>query len=185
MAQFPSRRTSTDVPVAARRRLLRLLALPLLAGACGRETAPQAAVGIGSPFPAFELPDLQRRPRRLADFLGRPLLLNFWATWCPPCREEMAGLRVLHRGLAATGGAVVAVSVDDDINLVREFVLRGGVEFPVLFDAGRAFASSALKLQSYPTSFVLHRDGRVGEVVVGARAWEVPAELQRVLAAAG
>ncbi|MFC5302965.1 TlpA family protein disulfide reductase [Azospira restricta] len=184
MARSPSRNPSIESPGAGRRRLLQLLTLPLCAAACGREALPRAAVGVGDPFPSFELPDLQRRPRRLADFLGRPLLLNFWATWCPPCRAEMAGLQVLHRGLAAYGGAVVAVSVDDDINLVREFVLQVGVEFPVLLDTGRAFATAALRLSSYPTSFVLRRDGRVGEVVVGARAWEAPDELPRLLAAA-
>lgn len=96
----------------------------------------------------------------------------------------MVGLQVLHRGLQAAAGSVVAISVDEDLNLVREFVLQVGVTFPVLLDDGRALASRGVGLQSYPTSFVLRADGRIGEVVVGARAWESPAELQRVLSAA-
>lgn len=184
MARSPSRRLSTDFPVPGRRRLLQLLTVPLLAAACGRVQSPPAALRTGDSFPDFELPDLQRRRRQRAEFVGRPLLLNFWATWCPPCREEMAGLQVLHRGLQAAGGSVVAISVDEDLNLVREFVLQVGVAFPVLLDAGRALASGAVGLQSYPTSFVLRGDGRIDEVVVGVRAWGSPAQLQRVLAAA-
>jgi peroxiredoxin len=154
----------------------------LLGISCGR--APRhPVVEVGELFPAFELPDLQQRIRHSVDYSGMPLLLNFWATWCPPCREEMAGLRILHRQLQFAGGAVVAVSVDDDINLVREFVRKSGIDFPVLLDQGRTFAEGRLLLRTYPTSFMLRPEGRVSEIVIGARNWEVQEQVDAVLSA--
>ncbi|HEX5804038.1 MAG TPA: TlpA disulfide reductase family protein [Azospira sp.] len=155
---------------------------PLLVLPAGCARAPAAPVAVGDPFPAFELSDLQRQPRRRDDFLGGPRLINFWATWCPPCRAEMTGLQVLHRQLQAQGGGVVAVSVDDDANLVREFVLKLGIDYPVLLDPGRALAAGVLRLTAYPTSFLLRADGRVAEVVIGERDWASPERVAAVLA---
>jgi peroxiredoxin len=178
--RFLSKKASTASPEIRRRLFLGLLALPI-ASAC-QPTGRANGVRVGDVYPNFELPDLQRHRRKFAEFAGGPLLVNFWATWCPPCRDEMAGLQVLHERLQSSGGGVVAISVDDDINLVREFVLQTRVSFPVLLDAGKAFASGVLALQAYPTSFLLRSDGRVGEVVVGVRSWETSVEHQRVLA---
>lgn len=177
----PSRNTwRTEVAAPGRRRLLCLWPLLVLPAACAR--APAAPIAAGDPFPAFELPDLQQRPRRREEFLGGPRLVNFWATWCPPCRAEMAGLQVLHRQLRNAGGGVVAVSVDDDVNLVREFVLKLGIDYPVLHDPERSLAAGALQLAAYPTSFLLRADGRVAEVVIGERDWQAPERGAAVLA---
>jgi len=172
---------ATDAIDARRRRLLGLLPAGWLLAACRPPPSPDW--GVGLPFPDFALPDLGGQLLRRADLAGAPRLLNFWATWCPPCRAEMAGLRVLHRRLQAQGGGVVAISVDDDSNLVREFVLSLGIDYPVLLDRQRTLADGRLRLASYPTSVLLRRDGRVAEVVIGERAWDAAAEIDAVLAA--
>ena len=91
---------------------------------------------------------------------------------------------LLDRHLRLVGGTVVAVSVDEDMNLVREFVLKAGIEFPVLLDKGRQFAESRLRMRSYPTSFVLRPEGDVGAIVVGAKDWGAQVQIVAVLAAA-
>jgi peroxiredoxin len=155
--------------VVARRSFLAAtagLGLAALAG-CG-ERKPFAAVG--KPFPGFRQVDIDGRLVDSAVYAGQPLVLNFWATWCPPCRSEMPDLEIVHRGYAARGMRVFGFSIDDDANPVREFRLRTGVSFPLLIDAGRKFAT-ALGVTSFPTTFLVARDGRVTEVLVGPRPW--------------
>ncbi|OGS92267.1 MAG: hypothetical protein A2Z95_01295 [Gallionellales bacterium GWA2_60_18] len=158
---------------ASRRRALRLIAaaaagamLPL--AGCGRPDAFPPRVG--SSFPSFDLPDLDGRMHRLADHAGSPLLINFWATWCPPCRAEMPDLQALHLRLAARGLRVLGISVDDAADPVREFLLKNPVAFPILLDSRRALAG-ALRLEGYPTSFLIGRDGVIVETISGVRPW--------------
>lgn len=158
--------------------------LLVMAAGCEQTRRP-SAIASGDRFPDFELPALDRRIWRREDIIGAPRLINFWATWCPPCRAEMAGLQALHERLRERGGGVVAIAVDDDVNLVREFLRTLAIDYPVLVDPGRVYASSRLVLQSYPMSFLVDRSGVVADVVVGAREWDAPGELAAVLAAIG
>lgn len=100
------------------------------------------------------------------------MLVNFWATWCRPCRAEMPALDALYRESRARGLEVLAVSVDADLQLVREFVLQTGVTFPVLFDRGGEATRRELSIAAFPTTLLVGRNGLVGEVVVGAREWD-------------
>lgn len=124
----------------------------------------------------MKLPDLAGRMVNLG---GReePLLLNFWATWCPPCRAEMGGLDRLYRRWHGAGLAMFGISIDEDANLVREFILQTGITFPVLHDRSGVLAQDALALHSFPTTILVARDGVVAEVAIGERRWDVsPAE---------
>lgn len=155
-----------------RRRALRALAaLPWLAAACGRD-ATVARLAAGHALPDIELPDLDGRMRRLGP--GQPMLINFWATWCPPCRAEMASLERLHQALGPAGLAVYAISVDEDLNLVREFVLQQRLGFPVLHDRGRGVTEERLGIRVFPTTLLVRRGGAVAEVVLGERTWDAP-----------
>lgn len=122
-------------------------------------------------MPGLELPDLEGRMVRL-DGLGKPLLLNFWATWCPPCRAEMAGLDRLHRSLGAAGLVVFGASVDDDANLVREFILQQGIGFPMVWDRAGKMAKMTLGIRGFPTTLLVRRDGVIADVVTGQRDWD-------------
>lgn len=151
----------------ARRHFLATLAgVPLLA-ACGK-SKPFAA--IGERFPDFSLVDIDGRPHDRTAYAGRPLAVNFWATWCPPCRAEMPDLEQTRRQHADRGLQVLGISIDEDPNPVREFRLRIPVEFPLLLDTDRQL-TNALGVFSFPTTFLVSRQGLVTEVLVGPRPW--------------
>lgn len=155
-----------------RRQLIRLLgSAAVLLGGCGGKTVEPAVVA-GRPMPPLALPDLAGNLVRIGEGSG-PLLLNFWATWCPPCRAEMGGLDRLYRRWRSAGLSMFGISIDDDANLVREFVLKNGIGFPILLDRSGVLAQGSLALRSFPTTVLVGRNGLVAELVIGERAWDV------------
>lgn len=166
---------------AARRRLLRLGAgsLGALALAACRHEAGSLAAGR---FPDFTLPDVAGITHAAAEFRGRPLLVNFWATWCPPCRAEMGDLDVLQRQTASRGLKLIAISVDSDANLVREFLRGKPASFLVLVDAGQQWSRTALRMPGLPTTYLVGADGDIRTAWVGPRAWADSAVQADVLA---
>ena len=132
-------------------------------------------VGVGSRAPAFRAVNLRSgRPSSLADYRGRVVLLNVWATWCPPCRVEMPSLERLHGKLAGPDFAVVAVSIDDgDASTVMAFVGELGLGFDVLQDKGGRI-QQIYQTTGVPESFVIDRDGGIIKKVIGAAEWDGP-----------
>jgi cytochrome c biogenesis protein CcmG, thiol:disulfide interchange protein DsbE len=166
------------------RRPWTLLATGVLALAAGawwitrvRSASPPAPVAVGSAAPAFRLPAV-RPPgatRGLADYAGHPLLINFWATWCQPCREEMPSLERLYRADSARGLRIVAVSIDDRgaDSLISTFISSSGLTFDVLHDAGAA-VQARYQVRGIPQTLLVAADGRiVGTQYV--RDWASPA----------
>ncbi|HUB06947.1 MAG TPA: redoxin domain-containing protein [Myxococcales bacterium] len=131
----------------------------------------------GFAAPAFELPDDQGHARSLADYRGKVVLLNFWASWCPPCRDEMPSMAHLAEALRDKPDfAMVALSVDDDWDAVHGFFKGQRPAFQVLLDKG-ARVSQAYGTVKYPESYVIDRDGRVIAKFVGPREWDEPAAI--------
>ncbi|MCG2577183.1 TlpA family protein disulfide reductase [Dechloromonas sp. XY25] len=122
-------------------------------------------------LPAVELP-LLNGGNYLFTEKSAPCLINFWATWCPPCRAEMAALNRLYADYAGRGLGVIAVSVDEDAHLVREFVRTEGLALPILLDRGSRLASSAFGVSAYPTSLLVNGQARVSAVWLGERDWD-------------
>ncbi len=152
--------------------MLELLAGVPLAGAlsgCGRRN-PSALEGQA--LPLLEFPDLAGQRRTSRDFLGAPLLLNVWATWCQPCRYEMPGLDRLYRELNPRGLRGVGISVDEDINLAREYVRESGMELPVWSDPRGRVMTRLLGSSAIPATLLVARDGRVRRVVFGGWMWD-------------
>ncbi len=104
-----------------------------------------------------------------------PCLINFWATWCKPCRAEMASLNRLFNDYRTKGLGVFAISVDDDIHLVREFLLQLPLSFPILLDPGGKRARKDYGIIVYPTTFLVARNGVVNDIWVGERNWDASA----------
>ncbi len=140
---------------------------------------------VGRPVPPFSLPALDGGLAGPAAWRGRTVVLNVWATWCPPCREEIPSLQRLSDQLGEERFLVVGLSVDRDANLVREFALRYGIDFPLLLDAERAVAEGLLGATGYPLTFLVAPDGRVVERVYGGADWSSPEYVARVRAASG
>jgi len=129
----------------------------------------------------FELGDLDARPVRLADFRGRVVLLNFWATWCPPCRKELPALEEVARAFAAEGLTVLTVSVREPADTVRTFVQEVGLGLPVLLDDD-GVVSDRYGVLAIPTTVVVDRRGRAVGRIIGYRDW-VGAQAQEYLRA--
>jgi len=168
--------------MSGRRRLWLLAGGVALAAALAVATRPSLPdpVGRGSRAPEFRLPRLGGAAEvSLAELRGRAVLLNFWATWCKPCEDEMPAMQRLYRQLAGDGFELLAVSVDDDPEDVRAFVERLGLEFPVLLDPDEDVAR-AYQTFRYPESLLIDGDGVVVERFVGARDWDAAPYLSRI-----
>lgn len=132
-------------------------------------------VAFSRPFPApgFQLPDLTDKAHQLADFKGQYVLLNFWATWCAPCVEEMPALDKLHQRLRPHGFTVVAVSTDTaetETAKIDAFIRKLKITFPILRDADQAI-SNKYGARDLPATFLLNPDGDVIAAAKGARDW--------------
>jgi peroxiredoxin len=180
-AAMPTERNDTR----QRRHLLRTLGglalIPTLA-LTGCEQSSEKWPAKGDAFPVFSLPNLDDQISELASYAGQPMLVNFWATWCPPCRKEMADLEQLHLALSPRGLRMIAISVDEDINLVREFVHQRQLSFTVLIDAGQNWLRTALRIPGFPTTYLLDAKHTIADVMIGPREW-AQADVQQTLAA--
>jgi peroxiredoxin len=137
-------------------------------------------VGRGSAAPDFALPSLDsERLVALSDLRGRVVLVNFWATWCKPCEDEMPAMDRLYRELHSAGFELLAISVGEQPSVVREFRDRLGVTFPVLLDSDKRVAIEWQTFK-FPESLLVDRDGTVLERYVGPREWDAPAYVARI-----
>jgi peroxiredoxin len=132
------------------------------------------ALRPGAEAPVFRLPSLSGPEVDLASYRGKVVVLNFWATWCPPCVAEMPSLERLHRALGPEGLAVVTVSTDEDEEELRDFVKRHSLTVPVLLDPGGRVAAGRYRTTGYPETFVLDRGGRLLHQYVGPAEWDTP-----------
>ena len=126
-------------------------------------------VEVGDEAPEFELAG----GVRLADYRGKLVLLNFWATWCPPCIAEVPSLNRLYGRFREDGLVILAVSVDEQEDVYRRFLDRYGVKFPTVRDPER-IVSSRYGTMKYPESYLINGQGQVIQKYVGAEDWERP-----------
>jgi thiol-disulfide isomerase/thioredoxin len=124
----------------------------------------------GGPTPGLVLRELDGRRHRLADYRGKVVLVNFWATWCVPCRDEMPSIQRLKDRLADKPFVVLAVNLDEPEARVRTFLSQMKVDFTVLLDPEKK-AAKAWKARILPASFVIGPDGRIRYSVVGELDW--------------
>ncbi len=123
--------------------------------------------------PPLALQDLDGRPHRLEDYRGKVVLVNFWATWCEPCREEMPSMNRLRAALAGQPFAVLAVNLAESEARIRRFIEQVPLDFPVLLDRDSSTAR-AWRARLLPASFVIGPDGRIRYAVVGEIDWSQP-----------
>ena len=147
--------------------------------ACDRPTLP-VMLQPGVLLPGVELPGLDGQPYLIFPGSG-PFLLNFWATWCAPCRAEMAALDRLYKALQPRGLKVIGISVDTDIFLVQEYLLKEALSFPILLDAGGSIARSRFQVPAYPATYLVDPAGRVAGSWLGEQDWK-RAEIRQQIA---
>jgi len=146
-----------------------LLALLVAMSEPGRHTE--------SPKPQEEVPnfsfELAGQPRRLSDFRGQVVVLNFWATWCPPCVAEMPSLERIHQRFSARGLVVLGVSVDADNAEYENFLRTYKITFPNYRDPSKGIATRYGTFM-YPETYIIDRQGRLVRKVIGAYEWDSP-----------
>jgi peroxiredoxin len=137
-------------------------------------------LGRGSSAPGFELPRLSGgAPISLSALRGEVVLVNFWATWCKPCEDEMPAMERLYGALHDEGFQLLAISVDDEPDVVVEFSNRLALTFPILMDSDKTVAQT-YQTYRFPESFLVDRDGRVVERYIGPREWDAAIYVDRI-----
>ncbi len=158
--------------------ILLLLAGTVLAQEPGRGLTPLEGRLAA---PDFTLPDLDGEPHRLADYRGKVVIVNFWATWCPPCRAEMPSMQRAWERLREQGVVMLGIDVGEDEETVFQFLADYPVEFPLLLDRDSRVIE-AWGVRGLPTTFVVDPEGRLVYRAVGGRQWDSPRLLKAVLA---
>jgi len=144
-----------------------LLLAPALAAAQELKPTPPA------PAPALDLVDLRGERRTLADYRGKVVLVNFWATWCVPCREEMPSIERLRASLEGRPFAVLAVNLAEREETIRKFLDAVPLAFPVLLDRD-AKATRAWQAKVLPATYIVGPDGAIRYRHLGELDWSKP-----------
>lgn len=134
------------------------------------------------PAPPFGLPDLHGKTVRLADLRGKVVLLYFWATWCPDCREELPSVNKLYTDFKGQGFEVLLISFREDPGVVTRAVRERGYVAPVLLDQSGEVTGKGYGVWGPPTAYFVNRRGQLVGRVVGPRGWDSPAARNFVLA---
>jgi len=107
------------------------------------------------------------------DFTGKLVMLNFWATWCPPCREEMPSMQTLYDKYKDKGFSIFAISVKEDLNTVNSFLKKTPYTFPIALDPDGAISDQFVG-RGIPTTYFMDKKGRIVAGVVGGTKWDTP-----------
>jgi|AntDeeMinimDraft_5_1070356.scaffolds.fasta_scaffold29589_1 peroxiredoxin len=127
---------------------------------------------VDQPMPALELTRVDGSTWSLADLRGQVVVLNLWATWCPPCRKEMPALQRLAEALPGDRFKVMGISVDEDRFLVEEYLRRLEIDFDVLVDPTGQVTDPLLAVRAYPETFLIGTDGTLRQRVLGDQEWD-------------
>ncbi len=172
--------------MGGRRRALSIAALLAVAAVwvLVRSSTYDAPIEVGRGAPAFSLPGLEPGQEvSLASLRGKVVLLNFWATWCKPCEDEMPAMERLYQALSEEPFELLAVSVDEDADAVRAFRDRLALSFPVLLDPRKRVANAYQSIR-FPETYLIDRSGILAARYIGPREWDAPeyqARIRRLL----
>ncbi|HEY6263653.1 MAG TPA: TlpA disulfide reductase family protein [Candidatus Acidoferrum sp.] len=128
---------------------------------------------------AWDFPlEVSGKPGHLSDYKGKVVVLNFWATWCPPCVEETPALNHLQKYIASRSGVVLGVAADEDSAVYEKFLREQGVVFPTYRDPGTKDNHSPIAqtygTSMYPETYVIDRHGKIARKVIGFQQWDSP-----------
>ncbi len=127
----------------------------------------------------FTLKDMEGNSHTLSAYRGRIVFLNFWASWCPPCREEMPSMQKTYTSWDKNKYVMLAVNVDEGREKIKEFARKNGYTFPILIDNGSG-VSKKYGIRGIPTTYLIDGKGRMITKVVGSRDWSLE-EIQRII----
>lgn len=146
-----------------------ILAVVLLIGGYAVGNSLFAASGVpgkGDTPPDFRLAGLDGNAHALKDYEGKPLIINFWGTFCPPCRDEMPALQQQYDKWKGQGLQLIGINLSEDRLTAESFVRSVGVDFPILLDRDK-ITQTKYGVRQYPTTFFITADGTIQDIVIG------------------
>lgn len=144
------------------------------AGSQRSQFEPQNKAGEGDVAPDFTLQDTEGNRVSLADLRGKVVLVNFWATWCPPCRAEMPSMDTLNDAMAEEDFVMLAINIEENgRTVVPEFLAKNPHRFPVLYD-DQGVVQKTYGVYKFPESFIVRKDGVIDDKIIGAIDWAHP-----------
>ena len=152
-----------------------------LVGSAGAEELDQAPLQIFEPrrnVPDFTLQDLDGKSVTLKEFRGKVVFVNFWATWCPPCRDEMPSMQKVYSEYREKGLVMLAINFMETPNTIRPFVSEYKLTFPILLDSGTVMVSYAVL--GLPATYLIDRQGKAAARALGARDWNNQESLRMI-----
>ena len=150
--------------------LVIILALGLIIAGCSAGCSPEGsapAPQVGKPAPNFQLPNLGGELVSLSDFQGKPVLINFWASWCQPCVYEMPFIQEVFEEWSGQGLVVLAINMGENSSKVETFMESHGLSFPVLLDM-QGKVGGQYNIRGIPTTFSVDKDGIIQAMRIGA-----------------
>ncbi len=161
--------------------LVSIIILIVTFGIVWLQSAKYEPLTVGKEAPDFSLPNLEEKTVRLSDYRGKVVFLNFWATWCKPCREEMPSMDVLYKNFERDGLVVLAVSIDRVTTKkdIPPFISSMNLTFPVLVDSWGQ-TDKRYKLMGVPETYIIDQQGILREKIIGPRDWTVLDNLQTI-----
>lgn len=152
-------------------KVIAVLILLLAVLGCNSSSQSRPAALVGEVAPDFTLMNMDGEPVTLSELKGQVVVINFWATWCPPCREEKPTMEKLYQRFKDEGLMVLAVNVEENGHqVVSQYLMNYHYSFPIVLDP-KAAVQSQYGVFRYPESFVVDRDGVVVERIIGGRDW--------------
>jgi len=146
--------------------LVTILTSGLLITGCSAGSEPSTAT-VGEAAPSFTLQNLDGQSISLNDLKGKPVLVNFWATWCGPCVSEMPYIQEIYGEWSGKGLVVLAINIGDSSSEAEQFLQNHNLSLPVLLDTNKAVARR-YNIRGIPTTFFIDKDGIIQEKIIGA-----------------
>jgi cytochrome c biogenesis protein CcmG/thiol:disulfide interchange protein DsbE len=171
---------------ALRRRLVVTLGglgiLALAFGVVWMQSSKYEPLLVGMQAPDFNLPDMQGNTQRLSDYRGKVVLLNFWATWCKPCKEEMPSMEILWQNFKTEDFVMLAISMDRVTTKkdIPPFIESLRLSFPILTDSWGQ-TDKRYKLLGVPETYIIDQQGVLREKIIGPRDWTAPESMATIV----
>jgi peroxiredoxin len=159
-----------------------MLILALAFGVVWLQSSKYEPLTLGMMAPDFSLPDLEGKVRRLSDYRGKVVFLNFWATWCKPCKEEMPSMEILWENFKSEDFVMLAISMDRVTTKkdIPSFIESMKLTFPILTDSWGQ-TDKKYKLMGVPETYIIDQNGVLREKVIGPRDWTEKASVATIV----